>query len=87
MCQVNTTKKFEKAFRKLDKPIQKIVQKWIAENLKNSSNPRSEGKNLCGNRKGSWRYRIGDYRLICKIDDATESILMLDMGHRSAVYA
>lgn len=87
MCQVNSTKKFDRALRKLDRPIQQIVRKWIFENLTKSSNPRAEGKNLCGDRKGSWRYRIGDYRLICKIDDATHSILMLDLGHRSAVYA
>jgi mRNA interferase RelE/StbE len=42
---------------------------------------------LVGSRFGElWRYRVGDYRIICKIDDGVLLVLVLDIGHRSAIY-
>ncbi len=49
-------------------------------------NPRLHGKGLTANRSGQWRYRIGDYRLICDIDDDRFVILALSVGHRRNVY-
>ncbi|MBZ6528099.1 type II toxin-antitoxin system RelE/ParE family toxin [Aerococcaceae bacterium DSM 111021] len=48
-------------------------------------NPRLVGKSLTGNFSGQWRYRIGDYRLICHIDDNELVILSLEVGHRKDV--
>jgi mRNA interferase RelE/StbE len=87
MCRVVTSKKFNRCFKKLDQPVQQMLQKWVAEHLATSSNPRAEGRNLCGNFKGFWRYRVGNYRLISSIDDRTGTVFMLDLGHRSTVYA
>ncbi|MFQ9332416.1 MAG: type II toxin-antitoxin system RelE family toxin, partial [Finegoldia magna] len=44
------------------------------------------GKCLTANRKGQWRYRIGDYRLICQIEDNKMIILALTIGHRRDIY-
>ncbi|MDR1017795.1 MAG: type II toxin-antitoxin system RelE/ParE family toxin [Lachnospiraceae bacterium] len=80
------SKNFEKEFKKLDKGIQKFISAWINKNLDGTTNPRSKGKGLVDNHSGEWRYRIGDYRLLCEIQENTLVILALHIGHRSVVY-
>ena len=48
--------------------------------------PRSRGKALTGNLAGLWRYRVGDYRIICDIDNGRLVVSVIDVGHRSTVY-
>lgn len=84
--QVRTTNSFDKSFKKLDRYTQRIVKAWIVKNLVNSPDPRVHGKALTANRTVQWRYRIGDYRLICHIDDGELIILALNIGHRRIVY-
>ena len=67
--QVRTTKKFDKSLKKLDRQSQKLIKNWIEGNLMDCPDPRFSGKPLTGNFKGVWRYRIGSYRLLTKIDD------------------
>lgn len=86
MYKVFTTNRFEKEFKKLDCYTQKIIKGWITKNLQNCENPRIHGKGLTANRSGQWRYRIGDYRLICDIQDDELVILALSVGHRREVY-
>lgn len=86
MYKVFTTNRFEKEFKKLDRYTQKIIKGWITKNLQNCENPRIYGKGLTVNRSGQWRYRIGDYRLICDIQDDELVILALSVGHRREVY-
>lgn len=83
---VETTARFDKEFRKLDRYTQRMIKGWIDKNLVDTDNPHSHGKGLTANRSGQWRYRIGDYRLICQIDDGELVILALSVGHRSEVY-
>ncbi|QEH10206.1 type II toxin-antitoxin system RelE/ParE family toxin [Histophilus somni] len=71
---------------KLDKGTQKLILTWIANNLENCENPRIKGKGLTGNRSGEWRYRVGDYRIICDIRDSELIILALSIGHRKNIY-
>lgn len=80
------TKRFEKEFDKLDNYTRQMVANWIKKHLLNIDNPRYIGKALLGNRKGEWRYRIGDYRLICVIQDSELVIVALSIGHRKEVY-
>ncbi len=84
--KVKTTSRFEKEFRKLDKYTQRMIKAWIDKNLDECTNPRIHGKALTANRNGQWRYRIGDYRLICEIYDDQLIILALAIGHRREVY-
>lgn len=84
--KVEYTEKFEKDFKKLDKYTARMIKSWIGSRLQNCENPRAYGKALVGNRKGSWRYRIGDYRLICSIEDDKLVILALSVGHRREIY-
>lgn len=83
---VETTDQFEREFRKLDKYTQRMLKAWIQKNLMNCEDPRARGKGLTANRSGQWRYRIGDYRLICQIEDDRLVILALSVGHRREVY-
>ena len=63
-----------------------MIKSWIDKNLVETENPRQHGKGLTANRSGQWRYRIGDYRLICQIEDSKLVILALSVGHRRDVY-
>ena len=83
---VETSLRFEKEFKKLDKYTQLMIKAWIDKNLEDCEDPRRIGKGLTANCSGQWRYRIGDYRLICQIEDARLVILALNIGHRREVY-
>lgn len=84
--RLEVTSQFEKEFRKLDRYTQRMIKAWIDKNLMNCSNPRQHGKGLTANRSGQWRYRIGDYRIICEIEDDKLVILALTVGHRREIY-
>lgn len=77
---------FDKEFSKLDHYTQTIIIKWIEKHIENCENPRDFGKSLTNNLKGLWRYRIGDYRLLCEIHDNELIIFALSIGHRKEVY-
>ena len=84
---VETTSRFDREFKKLDRYTQRIIKSWIEKNLAGCSDPRVHGKGLTSDRSGQWRYRIGDYRLICSIEDDRLVILALTVGHRRDVYS
>ena len=84
--RLETTSRFDREFKKLDRYTQKLIAAWIRKNLSECENPRAHGKELTGDRKGQWRYRIGDYRIICIIEDARMVILALSVGHRRSIY-
>ncbi len=83
---VELSERFKKEFKKLDKYTQKIMRAWMNKNLVCCEDPRVHGKALTANRTGQWRYRIGDYRLICEIQDDKLIILALSVGHRREIY-
>ncbi|MEG1822917.1 MAG: type II toxin-antitoxin system RelE/ParE family toxin [Clostridiales bacterium] len=83
---VETTSKFDKEFKKLDNYTKRMIKSWIDKNLVNCENPRQHVKGLTSNRKGQWRYLIGDYRLICLIEDDKLIIAALNFGHRKEIY-
>lgn len=82
MYSVETTERFDKEFKKLDRYTQKMLKAWIDKNLVGCENPRQHGKSLTANRGGQWRYRVGNYRLICYINDNELVILALSVSHR-----
>lgn len=84
--RIETTIRFDGEFKKLDKYTQRMIKAWITKHLSNCTNPRQYGKGLTANRSGQWCYRIGDYRLICDIQDEKLVILALSVGHRRNVY-
>lgn len=79
-------KKYLKSLKKLDIQAQKIITNWIENNLLNCEEPRFSGKPLTGNFKGLWRYRIGSYRLLAKIDDDKLIIFAIDGRRWKNIY-
>jgi len=72
---------------KLDPPQATRILKFLNERLAPLENPRSLGQALRGSKLGEfWKYRVSDYRLICKIEDARLLILVLRIGHRREIY-
>lgn len=84
--RVEYTEKAVKNLRKLDKHTRRLIIAWIDKNIENCENPRVHGKGLVENKSGQWRYRIGDYRVICEIKDSEVIVLVLEVGHRREVY-
>ena len=83
---VETTARFRKEFKKLDRYTQRMLKSWIDKHLVGCVDPRATGKGLTANLSGLWRYRIGDYRIICEIEDEELVILALTVGHRREIY-
>lgn len=68
-------------------PIEALrIFNWIGKNLEGCEDPRRTGKALTGQFKGSWRYRVGNYRILAEIKDEKLVILLIDIDHRSTVY-
>ena len=97
---VETTARFDKEFKKLDKYTQQMIKSWIGKNLQNCENPRTHGKGLIAykmsqasptplvkNENGQWRYRIGECRLLYLIQDQELIILALTVGRRRDIYS
>lgn len=72
--------------RKLANEVQEMILSYLRERIAGSSDPRVFGKPLRMNLAGLWRYRIGDYRLICRLEDNRLIVLVLKAGHRRDVY-
>ena len=75
----------EKQFSKLGKSAQRDIERYIANRLETAEDPRSFGKPFLSI-KGAWRYRVGDYRLVCAIQNHQVTVLVLKVGHRRDVY-
>lgn len=82
---IDFDKKAKKEFTGLDKSAQKQIDKFLLKLMK-SANPKQFGEALKGNMQSFWRFRVGDYRLICNIEDKALTIVVLRVKHRREVY-
>lgn len=80
------TERAKKQLKKLDKHIVALIIGWLEKNIEGCDNPRAHGKGLVENKSGQWRYRIGDYRVMCEIQDREVVVLVLEIGHRREIY-
>jgi mRNA interferase RelE/StbE len=72
---------------KLDAQQAKRILRFLHERVAKLDDPRSIGAALHGSQLGEfWKYRVGDYRLICKIEDDRLVVLVLRIGHRKEIY-
>jgi mRNA interferase RelE/StbE len=76
----------QKQFRRLDHPIQQRIRDYFRKRVLAAEDPRQLGKALTGDKGGLWRYRVGDYRAICKIERERLVVLVLDIGYRREIY-
>ena len=75
-----------KQLKKLDRTVQKRIVDFLSNRLLTAKTPRDFGKPLMGKLTGLWRYRVGDYRLICEINDKEVTVLVINIGHRKEIY-
>lgn len=75
-----------KELKKLDRVDRELILSYLEQRVEGCSNPRAFGKPLRENLSGSWRYRVGQYRLICDIEDAVVTVYVVTVGHRRAIY-
>lgn len=75
-----------KALKKLDKKTAAMIVSYIEKNLTGQVNPRATGRPLVVNQKGKWRYRIGNFRLLCTIEDYRITIVVVQVGDRKDIY-
>lgn len=83
--KIEFSKTADKSIRKLDKTAAARILDTLEEILR-LEDPRSRGKAMTGNLAGLWRYRIGDYRAVCYIEDEVLVVLVVDVGHRKDIY-
>jgi len=84
--KVEYTRTAAKQLKKMDKKIAAFILSFIEEKLVDCENPRLYGKALHGDLNDKWRYRIGDYRILAKIEDERIIITVVEIGHRKDIY-
>lgn len=73
--------------RKLDRQVAASLLRFLHQRVRRADNPRAVGEPLRTERLGAyWKYRVGDYRLICCIQDQRILVTVVRIGHRSDVY-
>lgn len=84
---VKYTDSARKQLKKLDRQIAIRILDFMDERVLVGSNPRAIGKSLTGPKLGSyWRYRVGDHRIICDIQDEQLCVLVIEIGDRKEIY-
>jgi len=76
----------KRQLRKLDKQTARRIVDFMDERIATAENPRSTGKALTGPLGNFWRYRVGDCRLICDIQDGALRVLVVQIGNRREIY-
>lgn len=85
--KISFDKSAEKELRKLDLQIASRILDFLNDRVLHLDDPRSIGKTLKGGKlREYWKYRVGDYRIITKIEDETVQILVIKIGNRLDVY-
>lgn len=72
--------------KKLGADAQRMILRYLRERIATAGDPRRFGHALTGDRKGLWRYRVGDFRIVAAIEDKNFIVLVVTIGHRREVY-
>jgi mRNA interferase RelE/StbE len=75
-----------KSLKKMDKQNAKRILDFLEQRIAILDDPRTSGKPLKGDLGIFWRYRVGDYRVLCEIQDSKLVILTALIGHRKEIY-
>ena len=84
--QIEITRTARKQLSKLDHQVQVDILRYLRERIATDDDPRRYGGPLRRELAGRWKYRVGDYRLICEIQDQKVLVLVLMVGHRGKIY-
>lgn len=83
--QVEYTGSAVRQLKKMDRKIAALIVAFIEERLVDCDNPRLYGKALKDAFIEIWRYRVGDYRILARIEDDQVNIVVVETGHRRDV--
>ena len=83
---VEVSRRAQRQLDQLDKSIARRISKFLFERVGNLDDLRQVGERLRGTLSEFWRYRVGDYRIICSLESERLVVLVLRIGHRREVY-
>ena len=83
--RIELSRRAEKQLAAIDAPEALRIVRYLSE-LEKLESPRSRGTGLTADLSGLWRYRVGDWRVLCRIEDGRLLVLVVEIGHRSTVY-
>ncbi len=86
MWRIEFDAKVDKELGRLSSQNRQRILRFLRDRLAPLDNPRSLGQALAGPLAGFWKYRVGDYRVIAKIEDERVTILVVRLGSRREVY-
>ena len=75
-----------KSLKRIDRPNQELILKFMTEKVAKHPDPISPAKKLSGNLGDFYRFRLGDYRIVCDMQNQELTILILQIGHRQNIY-
>ncbi len=84
--QIELTDDAAKQLKKLDRREAKQITDYLRKRVEVLDDPRQLGKSLKGQFASLWRYRIGNYRVICELQDSEFIVLVVGLGHRKEIY-
>lgn len=84
--RITVSKIAKKQLKKLDPQVSLLITSWLKKNIAGTNNPRNHGKALVGDKKDFWRYRVGNYRVVCDIQQDKLVVLVVEVGHRKEIY-
>jgi mRNA interferase RelE/StbE len=76
-----------KSLLSLDRQVQNKIRDYLKNKVLKAPSPKSFGKALAGDKKGLWRYRVGDYRILCSLEEKHLVVLVIKVAHRRKVYS
>ncbi len=85
--KIEVTETAKKQLSKLDHQVQAEIVTYLRERIQTDEDPRRFGAPLRKELASRWKYRVGDYRIICEIQDDKVLVLVLMVGHRSKIYS
>jgi mRNA interferase RelE/StbE len=83
---IELSAKAEKQLEKIDRTVARRIRSYLSERIATLENPKALGEPLEGALRPYWRFRVGDYRLICHIQDEIVTVAVVQIGHRSDIY-
>jgi mRNA interferase RelE/StbE len=83
---VEVSPRAQRQLDELDKPVARRISKFLYERIGKFDDPRQIGERLQGTLSEFWRYRVGDYRIICLLEHERLVVLVLRVGHRREIY-
>lgn len=86
MWKLEFSKRADKQLSKMDPGIRRVIVVWLLRNIDGCRDPRAHGKGLSANLSGKWRYRVGNYRILCDIKNQELVVIAIEIGHRSHFY-